>query len=54
MMSVLGGTKEFMRMLTESKHSAGQPAAGERDGEDYATIPIPDTSGYQVLEMSRR
>ena len=41
-------------MLTESKHGVCQAAAGEGDGEDYATIRTPDTSGYQELEMSRR
>jgi len=41
-------------ILTESKHDVRQAAAGEGDGEDYATITTPDTSGYQELEMSRR
>ena len=41
-------------MLTESKYDARQGDAGEGDGEDYATITTPDTSGYQELEMSRR
>ena len=51
--------RKCLRVLTElreeiSKHDARQAAAGEGDGEDYATITTPDTSGYQELEMSRR
>ena len=46
-----------MCLLTElrehnmSKQAAREPAD---QGEDYATIGTPDTSGYQELEMSRR
>ena len=52
-------SRTCLRVLTElreeiSKHAARQSAAGEGDGEDYATIRTPDTSGYQELEMSRR